>query len=394
MKRIRLLLATLGLLLIGVLSVGAVATAHDFRSGSHVSLGQDEVVRETLFLAGDTIDIRGEVFGDIFCAGQTITIIGVVHGDVICAGSTVNIGGEVDGDIRVAGQTITQSAEVGGGVTVLGQSYSLQEGGRVDRDLTLAGVEAIINGTVGRDMALSGEKVTIAGEVGGNMRGEVGALTLSSGADIHGDIEYTSNSELNQAEDATVSGEITHHQPEAGSGLKIAGFGLLFFLNISMLLMALILALLLPRIFHRTSESAMDSPWKTLGAGFFASFAVPILSIILFATLFGMPLAILLLAAWFVIAMLSGPFTAYYLGRLLVPNTVSKKPIVIMLIGAVLLSLLYLIPVVSIFVLLFAYWMGSGMILTEFLRRSPPPEQPTAGVPKKNAREPRASAKK
>jgi hypothetical protein len=104
--------------------------------------------------------------------------------------------------------------------------------------------------------------------------------------------------------------------------------------------------------------------------GFLASWSIPLVLIILGFTFIGIPLMILIGLIWLVIIMLSGPFTAYYIGRLLMPN---RSALLTMFIGSVVLLALYFIPFVGFIALVAAYWLGTGMILLELLRRRQQP---------------------
>jgi hypothetical protein len=61
--------------------------------------------------------------------------------------------------------------------------------------------------------------------------------------------------------------------------------------------------------------------------------------------------------------MLSGPFTAYLLGRKLMPN--SKKPIWIMALGVISLVIVHFIPILGFIAFIATSIFGTGMILME-----------------------------
>ena len=108
-------LLLLGLLL-GVSLFWAVGTAHasDFIGGKNASLGSDQIVDGTLYIAGSTVNLAATVNGDVFCAGQTVEITGTVNGDVICAAQQLHITGKVNGDVRVAAQVLDMTGMVSG----------------------------------------------------------------------------------------------------------------------------------------------------------------------------------------------------------------------------------------------------------------------------------------
>jgi hypothetical protein len=356
------------------LSVGVVS-AHDFRTGDNVSTAQDEVIDETLYAFGSTINITGEVNGDVICAGQNVNVSGVVHGDVLCAGQTVNISGQVDGDIRLAGQNISITGIVDGNASIVAQTVTSQSEGEIMGDASVAAELVTFGGPVGRDIAVAASNLVIANTIGRNVKANVESLELTSNAVVDGKIEYTSKNEIKQSSNAAVAGEITRSQPEnrKQSGASIFGVAIAWFIYIflAMLFTSMAIALLFPSVLQSTTDRIMKSPWMALLVGLIASFVVPVLLVAIGLTIIGIPLMILLGLIWLVVIMLSGPFTAYYVGRLIFTN--NRSVLLTMLVGSVVLLALYFLPFAGFIALVGAYWLGTGMIILELMRRTPKP---------------------
>lgn len=358
------------------LGFSQLASAQTFRSGNSVTVGQAEVVEGTLYASGQTVDISSQVNGDIFCAGQTVTISGRVSGDVICAAQTLNISGQVLGDVRLAGQTVTIGGAVDGNATIGAQSFVLEADATVGGDATGFVADANVNGKVGRDVVVYSENLLVAGTVGRNIKTESTNLSLSGDARVGGDINLTSFNDIDRAQGAVVEGEVNRTEPARETSTKrgaVFGFSLLWFLYwfAAMLLTALAIALVFPSLLQAASNRAMPTPWKALLVGFMVNFFMPLVVVILGITLIGLPLAILLGLAWLVLLFLSGPFSAYYLGRLLLRD--SRQPLLIMLAGASLLLVIYFIPIIGFLALIAAAWIGMGMLLLELYDRTPRP---------------------
>jgi cytoskeletal protein CcmA (bactofilin family) len=359
--------------------VGIVG-AHEIRTGDSIVTTQNEVIDETLFAFGKTLDISSTVNGDVICAGQTVNISGTVKGDVICAAQTLNISGNVDGDIRLAGQTITITGMVDGNATLASQSVTIQSDGEITGDLSVGAEQITLGGPVGRDVAIGGTNVVLASSVGRDIKGTTENLTLTSNAVIGGDIDYTSKNEIQIDNGAVVEGTVDRTVPENNktSSATVFGFAIAWFIYIflALLLTSLVLALVIPGVLQATTDRIMKSPWIAVLIGFIASFTVPVILIFFGITIIGLPLMILFGLIWLVIIMLSGPFSAYYIGRLIMPNRI---PIITMLVGSVVLLALYFIPFIGIIALIGAHWLGSGMILQEMFRRNPQPALETVG---------------
>lgn len=374
MRRTRILLVVLTMAFIGLAWTAAAQAEGSFRTGNDVTVSEGQALDSSLFASGHTIDIAGSVDGDVFCVGQDVNITGNVTGDVICAGQTVHVSGTVGGNIRVVGQTVTVGGATARSLSAAGQNVTLDSAGTVRGDTSLAGQNVTLNGAVARDLAAGGNSVMINGTVGRDVTATVADLTLGSSAHIGGNLVYISHNDVSRAGGAVVAGTTTRTEPAAGQGMgdrfsTLLGGSFLFalYMFVAFLVVALALVLLLPQLVHDAAEAAVRSPWKALLVGVLSSFVVPAIIGALMFTLIGIPVAILLLLAWIVIVCVAVPFTAYYLGLLLLGKN-PASPIWTMLLGMAIILVLYLIPIVGFIMWLAATWFGLGIILLQFPR--------------------------
>lgn len=381
MKKL-LAIPLLGALFAMPLFFSGIVNAQTFRTGTNVSVGQSETIDGTLYTSGQTVDIASEVDGDVYCAGQTVTISGHIRGDIMCAAQNITVSGLVDGDVRLAGQTVSIASNVTGSATIAAQTFNLDSKGRIGRDITLGTANGVINGAIGRDIVAGSGQLTVAGDVGRNIEAEVSDLQLGSNARVSGNVTYTSTKEVSRSNGAEVGGTITRNEPSKNDSDNNAGvlFGLsigwFVYCLLAMLLLATAVALLAPSVLNNATGQAMLRPWRALLVGFLASIVVPIAIILLAVTIIGIPLAIVMLLAWFLIVILSSPVFAYYLGRNILRS--SAQPLVIMAVGIIIAVTLYFIPVIGFIFMLVSLWMGAGMLLLELFRRSPKREDAQA----------------
>ncbi len=354
------------------------ASAQTFRSGNSITIGKGEVIDSSLWSTGQSLDLAGDVNGDVYCAGQTVVISGTVKGDVLCAAQTVTVSGTVEGDLRAMAQTVTVTGKIQGSTSMAGQSIHIQADAVIGQDASFAGNDISLNGQVGRDMAVAANSTHVNGQVGRNIKATVENLSLGNRAKVAGAIDYTSRNDAQRAQSAEITGAVTRHDPpeeDRPSANYGQMFGLSFtaavYLFVSLLLMALALVLLFPAVFDQAALRAIQSPWKTLLIGFLATLIAPVVIAVLLVSLIGAPLGLLLALLWVLVAALSGPFFAYFLGRLLWRG--QTNIILLMLGGTSILLISYFIPFVGIITALAAYWMGSGIFLRETMRRTPRP---------------------
>ncbi len=374
------MVVTIALVASGAMFFGftKLTTAQSFHTGQNVSISDKKPVESTVFAAGTTVSINTEVFGDVFCAGQNVSITAPVHGDVICAGQTVTISGQVSGDVRLLGQTVTISAPVTGNATIGGQSFILDESGSIDGDASIGTSTATLNGAIGRDLLVGSEDISLNGTVGRNVTATVSTMDLGSAAKVSGDVTYTSSQNLSKNSSAIVAGTITQHEPTVSEqkgkavlfGIQLAWFA---YALITFIFTGFVLALLFPRLFKNVSDNAMPKPWSAMLVGFVAHLAVPVVLFIVFASIIGVPLALLICGAWLLLTAVSGLFAAFYLGRLVLSDSRQKNALVVMLVGTTLLAFAQLIPVFGILVLMVSVWIGTGMLLMAITKHTPNP---------------------
>jgi cytoskeletal protein CcmA (bactofilin family) len=371
----RTILGIVLLLLLPLIAWVSMAHAQEFRSGDNVTVSGNQTLNSSLWSSGKHLDIAGTVNGDIFCIGQTVNISAVVNGDVICAGQNIHISGPVNGDVRMAGQELTISSKISGSVSAAGQSFSLDQSGSVGRDVSAAVSDATFNGTVSRDLAAAGSTVTINNKVGRTVKATAKTVRLGSGAKVGGDLNYTSNNSADIASGATIAGATHHSQPpQSHAHAPFKAFSILFalYVIVTLLIVALVFALLFPALLTRVSAEALDRPWRTLLVGFIAGFLFPIIFIALLLTLVGIPLALLLLVLWTLIVAFGGIFFSFYVGRLILRGP--RNAVLVMLVGALIVLILTEIPFLGILVSLAAFWMGTGMVLQYLFHRYERPQ--------------------
>lgn len=369
MKKLRLAALAVTLFAIPLMMGIGLAHAQSFNGGDNINLASGKKVDGSYYAFGRTIIIAGEVNGDVYCAGQTATISGTVHGDVICAAQTLAISGTIDGDIRAAGQTLNIDATVGRNASVAGQTITISAETTIAGDLSLGGQIATINGAVGRDLAIGSQNATVNASVARDIKATGEKLTMGSNSTAR-NVSFTSVNEASLENGSKIT-KYQHHTPEKHEkkqnpmGLKFGLFAAIFIIT-SLLFTSMVLVILLPKTFEHVTEGALDAPGMSLLTGLVASIAVPVLGFSLLITVIGIPLAIMLGMVWLILLFLSGPFFAFYIGRLLISG--STNPLLVMVVGSVLVLFIYFIPFVGQLLLLIAGLMGTGMILRSLWR--------------------------
>jgi len=279
----------LALAVLVVLSMPLLAgvAAADERAGGTIVVEEGETVTGGLQATGGTVVVRGTVEGDLqaFAGNVEIAETGTVTGDLQGAAGSVRIAGTVEEDVEVAAGsfTIAQSGTVGGDVEAAAGSFLLD------------------------------------GTVEGSVQVGAGSITLADGAVVGGDFVY--DGELTRAGGATVDGELREDPDLALDVFPGIPAFVGWLATLSSILLTLVVGALLLAVFPGTSaaiaERAISSTLRTLGVGFLALLAGPLLFVLLLVTIVGIPLAVLWLLLYVVVLLLSFVWGEYAVGAAL-----------------------------------------------------------------------------
>jgi len=370
----------------------ATVLAVTFKANNSVYLSKNETIDGNLFVVGQTITIEGKVNGDIYCAGQSINISGVVSGDVNCAGQSINITGSVAGSVRVAGNSISIDNKIGHNFLAAGSTIVTSASSSIGWDMLIAGATTEARGNVGKDLYGAVANTTIAGQIGRNVNlilsdrirsgdqgvtvNNAGGLTLTSTAKINGNLTYRSNNSAIIETGATVIGNTTHNLPTASQAKR--GFNFLgwFWLRLFSIFSALIIGLVLISLWHEEIKAITDlMPSKigsSIGWGVILMLLTPILTVLLFITIIGLPLGFIIIGLWLIALMISKVLVGIMIGRSILNSlwTAQKDSLIwAMIIGIIITYLVYAIPFLGWLLALMAMWWGLGGLWQYFKKR-------------------------
>src|SRR6266550_366557 len=327
------------------------ASAADLRQGSDVTIGPGETVNDDIYAGAGTISIGGTVNGSVIAGGGTITVSGTITRDLILGGGTINVTGHVGGSI----------IDVGSGATI-------------GRDLVVAGGTATVAAPIARRVQMSSGSLTLRNRVGGDVRGRVDHLKLD-GAQVGGNLDYTSNNSVELVNGARVAGTTTRHTPTDRGG--DAGNGFLGWLRglIGILALGLLLVFLRPGLSSRAIDTERAQPWASLGIGAGILVITPIVALIVFIIgilIGGWWLGLLLIPLWILVLAVGFAISGFLLGRLIFARLGwgGYHDAFALLGGLFVLTIVGLIPVVGWLIGLVAVVLGAGALALVVTRQA------------------------
>ncbi len=349
------------------------AAAADLRQGTDVTVARTETVNDDIYAGAGTISIEGTVNGNVIAGGGTITVSGNVTRDVIVAGGTINVTGHVGGSIIAAGGNLTLNGPVDHDIVVTGGMVDIGSSATIGRDLVVTGGTATVAAAVGRRVQMSSGNLTLRNRVGGDVRGRVDHLKLD-GAQIGGNLDYTSSNSVELVNGARVGGTTTRHTPTDQGG---AGNGFLGWLRelIGFFALGLLLIFLLPGISARAIDTLRAQPWPSLGIGAAILVITPIVALIVFVIgvlVGGWWLGVLLIPLWILALAVGYVVSGFLVGRLLFARLGWGRyhDALALLGGLFVLTVVGLLPVLGGFVGLAALVFGAGALALTVSRRT------------------------
>jgi len=351
------------------------AAAADLRQGADVTVGPSETVNDDIYAGAGTISIQGTVNGNVIAGGGTITVSGNVTHDVIVGGGTINVTGRVGGSIIAAGGNLTLNGPVAQDIVVTGGTIDVGSGGTIGRDLVVAGGTATVSAPVERRVQMTAGSLTLRNHVGGDVRGTVDRLTLD-GAQIGGNLDYTSNNQVKLINGARVAGTTTRQTPTDQRG-AVAGNGFIGWLRglIGIFALGLLFLLLLPGPSTRAIDTLRAQPWASLGIGAVILVVPPIVALIVFIVgifIGGWWLGLLLIPLWFLALAVGYVVSGFLLGRLIFARLGwgGYHDVIALLGGLAVLTVAGLIPVLGGLVGLAALIFGAGALALTVTQRA------------------------
>ncbi|MDH5421377.1 MAG: hypothetical protein OEY55_06205 [Acidimicrobiia bacterium] len=183
-----------------VIPIAGTGSAADF-----VLISESDTVPDDLYAAGNVVDVRGTIQGDLTAtASQRVIVSGTVEGDVVAIAPLVEITGDVEGSVRVIADRIRIVGTVGDDVVIAGRIATIQ--GVVDRDVMLFVYSARLTGSVTDNFqAFASGVIEIVGGVGHDLEVNARRLEVASTATVGGDVRYRGEASIDDNADLASS---------------------------------------------------------------------------------------------------------------------------------------------------------------------------------------------
>lgn len=331
-----------------------------------------------LFQADDSLTLQENLSGTAFVAGNQVTSTNEVDGILFAAGNIANISSTSEYAF-IAGNFISlDNASFRDGF-IAGNEIKINTS-NIERDLYVAGSRVALNSDVGRHAYIGGEEVVVDSVINGNLTIYATNIVINSNTVVTGTLKYSEASKITISKDANIGNtEIVKESAKPINEVKINTGKSIYlivvekisswiFSSLNLLLVALIMIFLFPRLFEAIHNNEKNSIIVNAGIGLLSLIVIPIVAIIIMITGVGVATGLLSIIFYGVFIYVSSILAAYYFGSMFLGEKIKNKYL-LLIVSILILKLLTIIPFIKILVSLFALCVGLGIIIRLVFKR-------------------------
>ncbi|MFN0314645.1 MAG: hypothetical protein ACKVQA_06390 [Burkholderiales bacterium] len=340
--------------------------------------------RENAYLFGSTVRAPGPVTGDFYAAAGKVIIDQSISGDAVLAGGTITLSAPVGDDLRAASGSLTVSADIGGELVAAGGQITIGPNVRIKGPVRIAASDVDLSGTVASGVHVYAQSVRLSGDFQGDVELAAENIEIAPNATITGNLRYASGAAPKLDPSIKIGGtvsiwhEFDRDKSEAAPPHLWLGGGLMMILGL--IALGVLLLTVLPGFTRAAGMTLRNAPGKSLLLGTGVLLAVPPLIVLLLLTVIGIPIAIMVIAAYPIVLAAGYLVAVIGLGDHLLGKLKADKGermgwrIGFLSLAVVLFALVAWVPVAGVLVILAALLLGIGAsVLEAYRRHSRPP---------------------
>jgi cytoskeletal protein CcmA (bactofilin family) len=340
--------------------------------------------RDNTYLFGSTVRAPGPVTGDFCAAAGKVIIDQSISGDAVLAGGTITLSAPVGDDLRAASGSLTVSADIGGELVAAGGQITIGPNVRIKGPVRIAGRDVDLSGTVASAVHIYAQSVRLSGDFQGDVELAAENIEIAPNSTIAGNLRYASGAAPKLDPSVKIGGtvsiwhEFDRDKNDVPRPHLWLGGGLMMLLGL--IALGVLLLTVSPGFTRAAGVTLRKAPGKSLLLGMGVLLAVPPLVILLMITVIGIPIALMVIAAYPMVLAAGYLVAVIGLGDHLLGKLKADKGermgwrIGFVSLAVVLFALVAWVPVAGVLVILAALLLGIGAsVLEAYRRHSRPP---------------------
>jgi cytoskeletal protein CcmA (bactofilin family) len=349
----------------------------------------NQPVHENLYIAGGTVIINAPVYADLIVAGGIVEINDSVTKDILLIGGDVTFNGYVEGDIRCAGAKLRVLKNIDGDLIAISGNISVDEdvivqglcwikGGTVSfsgiakRNLKVTGGDLYFNGVAEMNADFRCNYLYMDGIVEGDAVMSANEILIDSSASFKNNIRFWSKSGSTDFKAATKKSMPIFDETLALPKAQWYFLGGETFLGLWGYVIAALLAItvfqfFLSSLMKSAAENIFASPLKAMGWGLLFFIGIPLVAVVAFITIIGIPFALFLTGGYITIILfvnfIIAVIATHWINNRFNKNWQRWQMVSVALCAFILFKLLESIPFFGWLILIIAGCMSIGGIL-------------------------------
>jgi len=286
------------LLLAGAIAQGASAAA--LIQADRFHLAPTSTLAGVVFLqAATSAELAGTCADDLFALAQdAVGLTGAFANDVWAAANRVELSGAVADHARLAARRATVRGAVSNGLWLAANNARLETNSFVAGGAVIFGEEVWALGRVNGPLRIRANKITLGGAVAGDARLEGADIVLLPGLRVEGELTYVAERLLTPDGSVTITAGLRRELPPVAPPRARTWWPVYLGLYLGALAAGWVTSLAFPRLTDGAVASLRKSFWSSLLFGSLALGLIPLLAPMLWVSLIGLPLGLLLLLVW------------------------------------------------------------------------------------------------
>ncbi len=319
--------------------------------------------------------ISGTLSNDLFIAAQQAVLNGYYGMDLWAAAEDITYQGQCAGHVRFAANALTFSGSAADNVFCAAATMDFTTNAQLRGDITLAGDNVMFQGRLDGRLTIYAVRATLGGVIHGPVSIIANDIVVMPSTIIEGALEYVSNKELFLDSSVRLSGtlrpkEIVSEPPPKQTWTERLMFQAFFYM--SALIAGLVFLFFFPTLSIAAVSAFRESMLRCFLIGLAGLFCIPTIIAMIFVSLLGIPLALILATAGASTLYLSKIIAAYAIGLILLRRTpeqpFQQNAFTVLSTGLICLYLPAVIPSLTFFIWLTATSTGFGALLMAMFR--------------------------
>ncbi len=285
--------------------------AYDLKVSPDISISENYTSDKNLYMASLHSWFNANFEKDLVSASFDQTIGGTIFGDVILFGKKIAITGETFNDVRTVSDTITISGVINKDLMIVARNVIIESNAIINGDTLILAHTVDTKGQFLGQSQITASNILISGSIIGPTTLTGTKISFLANSKVNSDVSYFSPQRASVENGAQIKNKLNFNQIQSiqqNEVVKRLFFGFVSFWAIIKLIATLFVIFVLTHLFKLFSQKIIDGVKdKEINSfiwGIVSFVAIPLLILILFASLVLIPVAIIVLCIYLIMIML------------------------------------------------------------------------------------------